>query len=76
MASGHSTAQDNSIIEMPVTLLADPQDTVQSFVTDSFNRLIKSVDWKHARKTFCGALLSGHDIGSARLHTLAVHGLA
>lgn len=71
-----ASAQDNSIADMPVTLLADPQDTPQSFVTDSFNRLTKSADWKHARKTFCGALLSGHDIGSARLHTLAVHGIS
>ena len=69
------SANNNSIADMPITLLADPQDTPQSFVTLSFNRLIKSVDWKHARKTFCGALLSGHDIGSARLHTLTVHGI-
>lgn len=69
------SAHNNSIADMPVTLLADPQDTPQSFVSDSFNRLIKSVDWKHARKTFCGALLTGKTIHAARLQTLTVHGI-
>lgn len=55
--------------------VADPQDIGPSYVTLSFNRLIRSKEWTRARVTFCGALLSGSSIGSARLHTLHVHGI-
>lgn len=57
---------------------ADPVDNGESYVSQSFARLVKSPNWSKgskARETFAGMLLSGADIAQARLQTLTVHGI-
>ncbi len=67
--TGHIFAEVNTI---------DPVDNGASYVSQAFQTLIKSPHWSKgakARETFAGCLLAGHDIASARLQTLTVHGI-
>lgn len=55
--------------------LADPLDNSPSWVTQNFNRLLSSEDWKNARLTFAGALMIGDTIAEARRYTVDRHAL-